>query len=280
MQITSGLAPKAPFRIEQNSMFNRDLLACYPLQSQPHTNFELVTNRIVPANGLGGGTNINIIPEINARAIDLTVTNAESPKDANFVLPDAGGITIMWWQFVAASTTTVYAFNIGAIGTTDRVLCHPPYSDDTLYWDYGSSSTGRVSTDYSSFFGAVHQIVLWAEGDSGNGEGQGIQIDGKVLASNANTATPTTLTNLAVGNRLNQNDTSRHPGYMAFFMIWHGAKPAAFRQALWNPETRWDMFQQLDRSVYLAVAAVAADGTLLLLKHIKNFNRDFSGGMR
>ncbi len=258
-QLITGQAPTPPFRINRNSIFAKDLLACYPLHDPL---FDLVTG----GKGIPIGGTIGIktkgLPIINSRGLDMSAANVDGVKDANFALPDAGGITISVWRFITeAPSQNPEAFQIGNNASGDRILSHFPWLDDVLYWDYGSNSaSGRVSTDYSSYYGKVTHVVFWAEGDSGTGEGQGIQINGKDAATNANTGTPGTLTPLRIGISGAESSAGRGRGVLSFFTVWYGPKTQAFRRALWNPETRWDLYEsQLNRPVYLAAAPPSGD---------------------
>ncbi len=274
-----GGAPRWPYSINRDSPFSEGLLACYPLSTNPHPGFDLVQNLIIPDTGLSGTYNFRVSPDINAVGLDIDVSNALSPFDTNFALPDANGITVAFWNFVPDSPGGApYGFTIGTDLGDDRVGANIPWTDDILYWDYGGTGAGeRVSTDYTSFLGSWTHVVLWGEGSSGNGEGQGIQLNGSVATSNANTGAPTTLTDLAIGNLItNLSDSSRHEGSMAFFCIWAGAKSDSFRKALFHPQTRWDLFLQPTRKIYVPSAAVgdttmvAAQGSYALTGQASN----------
>lgn len=119
-------------------------------------------------------------------------------KNTSFSPP--GSITIAFWQNVNASLPS-FPYSV-IIGNTwggsptfaPRILTHAPYSDSTLYWDFGDDSTGRVTTNYASYIGAWTHVVLTYNHSTG---------DHKIFLNGSQAATSTaSKTNSGLGTGL------------------------------------------------------------------------------
>jgi len=113
-------------------------------------------------------------------------------------LPAAPDITISFWSRVTSAGLTGnsgFAFNTVNGGT--RVQAHTPWSDSTLYWDYGNSAGGRVSTSYATYLDTWTYVVLVGKG---NNSFQAIYLNGVSKASQASGGAPSgTISDLTVG---------------------------------------------------------------------------------
>jgi hypothetical protein len=72
----------------------------------------------------------------------ITIPNSVS-------LPPGSPVTFEWWEYKAtAELVASSAFEMGLPDdTTNRCQCHGPWSDGSLFWDYGNiSTTGRISS--------------------------------------------------------------------------------------------------------------------------------------
>src|SRR6266404_3620009 len=98
-------------------------------------------------------------------------------------------ITISFWNYVSSSNLTQDStFTIGGADAPNRIQAACPWSDSTLYWDYGSySAGGRVSTSYSSYLNHWAHVVL--EYDSAQSK-HAIYINGVLATSNTNSNVP------------------------------------------------------------------------------------------
>ena len=71
----------------------------------------------------------------------------------------------------------------------DRAQAHVPWSNRVLYWDYGSLTSGRVATDYTSHLDRWTHVVLVSQGRGG--AFQGIYLDGQLVSSRNSSDGPT-----------------------------------------------------------------------------------------
>jgi YD repeat-containing protein len=100
-------------------------------------------------------------------------------------------ITISFWNYVAAANQSGSAFTIGSSDIPNRIQANAPWSDGTLYWDYGSySSGGRISQSYSNYLGSWTYVAL--EFDSSSSK-HSIYLNGALTASSTNSNTPQTV---------------------------------------------------------------------------------------
>jgi len=65
-------------------------------------------------------------------------------------------ITVSYWNYV--TTADVQGSSAFDVDGSYRIQAHSPWSDKTLYWDYGNY--GRVSTDYTSYLNAWTYVTL------------------------------------------------------------------------------------------------------------------------
>jgi hypothetical protein len=137
----------------------------------------------------------------------------------NFKWNAGSQITIMFWNKTAGGTTGS-AINIGnqSSVSTNIVNCHAPYSDNNLYWDYGTNVAGRISTSYSAYLNKWTHIALVNNG-----------VNWKAIYFNANIATsgttvaspPVAMTGLTIGGWVISNNY--HYGKMMDFRIYNRA---------------------------------------------------------
>lgn len=104
---------------------------------------------------------------------------------------EGGPVTVAFWNHVAEDDVQrSSAFGWGNTrGRGDRFQVHAPWSDQTLYWDYGhTKKKGRLSTDYSGYLGRWTHIAVVSEG--AGGRGQAIYLDGDEVASKNESGEP------------------------------------------------------------------------------------------
>lgn len=129
--------------------------------------------------------------------------------NAAFAWP-GGPITISWWNFARGGNN---AFNIGGGESAgSRVLCHGPFSDNNLYWDYGNSTagSGRISTSYAAYMNLWTHVTLVADSTSF----QAIYINGKLVTSQAASVNPAARTSIRFGRA-----TESHNGKINDFRV-------------------------------------------------------------
>jgi RHS repeat-associated protein len=83
-------------------------------------------------------------------------------SNSSLSIPSGSSITISFWNYVTSSNVqNSAAFTIGNSTDPNRISAHAPWSDNVLYWDYGTyNGGGRVSTNYSSYLGSWTYVVL------------------------------------------------------------------------------------------------------------------------
>jgi hypothetical protein len=151
-----------------------------------------------PLNEGAGQKPTNIVRPINRAAGTSDPTWGVSPlgkapkfngttqyfSDPMFQFPASSGITVSFWANVAGSGG-FSGFGIGAVseGAGSRCQAHLPFSDD-LYWDYGNTSTGRINTNISSYYGKWTHYALVNNGV----DFKAIYINGVLITSGTTTA--------------------------------------------------------------------------------------------
>src|SRR6266478_2406506 len=110
-------------------------------------------------------------------------------SNTSLSIPAGSSITISFWNYVTSSNVQPSAaFTIGGSDNPNRISAHAPWSDGTLYWDFGNySDGGRISTSYSSYVGSWTHVVL--EYNAANTTHY-IYLDGSLAASNVNSSAP------------------------------------------------------------------------------------------
>ena len=97
-----------------------------------------------------GGPTLNQTPPINTgKAIRVDGTDDVMTIPASCVIPANSSITFEWWGYVttAEAVTNPTTVLFGPDDYNNRVLCHWPWSDGNLYWDYGNINIGgRITT--------------------------------------------------------------------------------------------------------------------------------------
>ena len=120
-------------------------------------------------------------------------------SNTSLSIPAGSSITISFWNYVTGSSVQPSAaFTIGGSDNPNRISAHAPWSDGTLYWDFGNySGGGRISTSYSSYVGSWTHVVL--EYNAANTTHY-IYLNGSLAASNVNSSAPqNTQTGIDIG---------------------------------------------------------------------------------
>jgi concanavalin A-like lectin/glucanase superfamily protein len=109
-------------------------------------------------------------------------------ENTTFPWPVGTPITIMFWVNTAGGTPAV-AVNIGGQDPPNRIQVHAPWSDNTLYWDYGDfSAAGRISTDFTPYLNQPTHVAVVNNGTNF----KAIYINGaQVTPANTTAITPT-----------------------------------------------------------------------------------------
>src|SRR3990167_6476423 len=149
-------------------------------------------------------------------------------KNTSFSVVAADDITVFFWNFALTPAQNSFFFVIGGSADDDRLLCLAPWSNETLYWDYGNATAGdgRLSTSYGAYMNKWTAVGLGAASTPI----MKIYLDGAQVATQNSRGTPTTVTPLRIGTF---NETSEfHKGRLAEFTIWNAFLDAAEHAAL------------------------------------------------
>ncbi|MBX7154838.1 MAG: LamG-like jellyroll fold domain-containing protein [Candidatus Kapaibacterium sp.] len=128
----------------------------------------------------------------------------------------SGEVTIEWWHYVdSASVRNSSAF---AVGTADdgnnRCQAHVPWSDRKIYWDFGSTSGGRISTDYTPYIGKWTHVAVVSDGKNF----KGIYLNGQLVESGTIAESPRNLQQLTIGQQITNNGFK---GRITEFRFWN-----------------------------------------------------------
>jgi hypothetical protein len=92
-------------------------------------------------------------------AVSFDGVDDQAAIPSTVALTAGSSVTIEYWQNVPAGHANS-AFTIGD-QTSERCQCHSPYSDGTMYWDYGGGGgSGRVTASYAGLFDQPVHVVL------------------------------------------------------------------------------------------------------------------------
>ena len=137
----------------------------------------------------------------------------------NFAWTAGGPITVAYWNYVPSPAVQSSAFGINHLAIpTDHIQCHSPWSDGVMYWDYGNSTFGRVSTSYNSYMDTWTHIALTATGSSG--AFQAIYLNGILIASSPNSADSVSISILHIGHWNDGVNDRYHKGRIGDFRIY------------------------------------------------------------
>jgi hypothetical protein len=81
------------------------------------------------------------------------------------------------------------SFVVGSSSSPNRIASYAPYSDKKIYWDYGNTTTGRSSVDYTPYLDTWTKVDLTFDLPSTT---QNIYLNGTLAATRTNTAYPNT----------------------------------------------------------------------------------------
>lgn len=104
----------------------------------------------------------------------------EIAADADDVLDTVNCTMIIATVRTAATLTAGITYGYVSTPSDNRCQLHLPYTNGILYWDFGTSTTGRVSVDVSSYM-AAGTVNIW--GVSAGKRGREIWNNSKLLAS-------------------------------------------------------------------------------------------------
>jgi len=160
-------------------------------------------------------------------------------------------VTVMFGQRKRDSTNRVSAtFGVNAAANSARCGSHCPYSDGTIYFDFGGQVAG---TTRITFAGATFGDDIFAM--TVGGRGMEIWQNGVLLASNSATPTRTQTDEdlqIGIGNGVTTSDLVD----IDFLYIWSRQIPTALIQRI--TADPWAMFTRRDRGFKIAFAGAGA----------------------
>lgn len=150
-----------------------------------------------------------------------------------------------------SSTSTSYGYEASA---TDRAMLHSPFTDNTLYFDYGNSTTGRVSTPIGSYL-ATGTINNWCF--IAGSRGREIWRNGVLLAS-APSALATRTSSGSREFRLGKSDSSFSIApYEIMNLAFVSREQIDQETAAKLTANPWQIFAPQNRVLYFDVGASA-----------------------
>lgn len=218
----------------RNNVWNNGYEAVYHLDTNPASTIVDSTSNgrnLTAAGGSGMGsansTSSKIGLGIDFDGINDRLTNASWAWTAT-------PVTVTAWSNVAtAEVKTSSLFGFTASGN-ERLATHAPWSDNTLYWDYGTccASPGRVTTNYTAFRNKWTHVGLVSQGTGGTF--MGIYLDGVLRSSLATADDPNvTLTGFSLGSDLTTGG-NHIDGRVDEFRIASVARSAGWVEAEFN----------------------------------------------
>lgn len=131
-------------------------------------------------------------------------------------IPLNSAVTVAFWNYVPTAVASS-AFTIGSADDPSRCQAHAPYSDGVVYWDYGSTSGGRLTANYAPYVAKWTHVGLVSSGTA-NTFG-GIYFNGTLAASSAASIGPSgVLSGGNVGAWLFNG--LYHAGSIGHFAVW------------------------------------------------------------
>ena len=171
---------------------------------------------ITAAGGSGMGAG-NSTTSVMGKGIDFDGIN-DRLINAGFAWT-AVPVTVTAWNNVATAEVKVSNLFGFTVSGTERLATHAPWSDNTIYWDYGTccGAPGRVSTNYTSYRNKWTHVGLVSQGTGGSF--MGIYLDGSLATSIASSDDPNvTLTGFSLGSDLTTGG-NHHDGRIDEFRI-------------------------------------------------------------
>lgn len=145
----------------------------------------------------------------------------------------AGPVSFSFWQNIdAGHTGSVFGVSSSTINPDSRINCHGCWTDNNIYFDYGSSTgNGRISAAYGNYLGKMTHVCLTSGGQLNTG--RAIYINGVLVASSANSDYLSDQNDFAVGIWYNGSIAASyyHNGSVDDFSIYDRAlSPAQIKQ--------------------------------------------------
>ncbi len=253
--------PRWPYAVNWNDPLTEGLLCAVTFDERSGDQRQKVKNLVTGLDNTSKPNSLNI--RIRGEEFGNTWSGKENSQNGvpvwdanNFDWIDANGHCIAFLYKAVTDANSVINTTSSGTSNSDRII-PSMWGDGNLYWDYGSTGA-RTNVSVTAYQGTnkFHHYLLWAEGQSGNGEGMGIQVDGDVLVTDTDTGNPATTTGLSIGGAPSGGNINRE--LIAGFFIWHHSKDAAFRYKIYDPATRWNIFWELGRRSYFWIPAAGA----------------------
>jgi hypothetical protein len=170
-------------------------------------------------NGTSNGsmTTSDLVAGQVGGAVDFDGSN-DYVTNSSFSWPSSSSITVSFWNNTPGGVADS-AFSVGN-DITDRIQSHAPWSDNILYWDYGTIANGRISTNYASYLNKWTHVTLVNNGTNF----KAIYLNGVLVASGTTVATPPTA---KTGVWIGQFAGNYHIGKIDDFRIYTQALSAA-----------------------------------------------------
>ncbi len=214
----SGYAVTATYG--RNNVWTNGYEAVYHLQTSPASNMTDSTSngRTLTTNGSMSASQST--SSVLGQGVDFDGVNDRLTNAAWAWQNTANAVTVTAWNNVTtAETKTSNLFGFTVAGS-ERLATHAPWSDGTLYWDFGTccGAGGRIQTSYTAYRNKWTHVGLVSRGATTTGF-MGIYLDGTSIASSTNSDDPNvTLTGFSLGSSLTTGG-DHHDGRIDEFRI-------------------------------------------------------------
>ena len=201
---------------------NRALRGLWPLDEAGGVARDLSPLRR-PGVRTSGTATVFAGPRVGARAANLT--SGRYVNVPTFAWPGGCGVTVSAWINTGTNGNNRLFDVGGGAGEPNLFFAHVPYSDNTVYWRYGTYGTD-LTTSLAAYLNTWIHIVFVNNGTNF----KAIYINGRPVATGTSVATPPVATTvLKIGD-------GAWGGYVSNFRIWQrGLAGAEIRRLYADP---------------------------------------------
>ena len=257
----------------RNNVWTNGFEAVYHLGTNPTSVLvdSTVNGRnLTSAGGMGAGNSVAGIigNSIDFDGVNDTLTNGTYSWTST-------PVTVTAWSNVAVSEVKVasmFGFNAGA--GDDRFAAHAPYSDNTLYWDYGNccGATGRITAGYTAYRDKWTHVGLVSAG--GAGAFMGIYLDGAQITTGAASDDPAVITGFAIGAAGSGGGGGFHDGRVDEFRLASVARTFGWIATEENNQSSSTAFYSVGAAQSRTVRVFTDTNTTILGNYVSELGGD------
>jgi hypothetical protein len=190
----------------------------YSLRGLPADSNVVIGVRTRNTYGVSDWTTAQITTLTPCAGSMVTFVGNQNRFTADKFLYNGKAVTVEYWSFVAPSQLmNSVSFSVGEkADDAKRLQAHGPWSDKTLYWDYGDwRESGRVAAPYEPSLGKWTHVALVSNGY----DSMAIYLDGKLAKRSTFTDSPELLRQLSIGG--NPHSGTWFKGSIRNFRLWN-----------------------------------------------------------